>query len=578
MCFSIRDPFICERGKPVCEGRGRFENRRNRYADWRGSGPASFHFSPLPIDLSPVPQEHRKAVRERCVADYRKSSERYDQAIADAALRYVHEEGDPAQGPGPLSRQAELFSSRMMDLYEMWVMYEKDRGIPMLPLDAGCLKEHGFIAEEILRMQGSCAGLMGILSGLRRELSAEEYERFFLDLTSEEGRRKGSGNPLCREAIQRYEALPEKGLIDRACSIMCDYGQGGLQGIERQLHEVAVMQPLPDADLEERLLMEIRHRVAEDGINAVTSPGSLGTNPMAYWNIVRRGNPANRLAEFRGRLYFVYVNGPFINACMQDAQFIAFANQRLKGWKIDPEFVQAMNDREPKFLPPVFRYGPYALLSSQIRQKGFNPEFSREYPNPELGAVLSGRASLNASFRHPLSPTELLAIEGDFDPSAVRLFRQVPFESGGSLYRIRNEEEISDTPKGKKGKEYLAMCKELGLPQLSSISGTFDYVAAMAGFVGVDELQTLKLSMIGFMVPCRDHSVQEICISARTYGLEFEPGPGFERGIYPGGGSSFLSRIDEERQRRGDLPPAYFLSAAHTHEVFLKLIGGSGNG
>lgn len=561
-------------------GQSRFEGpRRNWYKDWREDGVPSYPCRPLPVDLREIPPAYQRDVRERCLERYKQCSEIHDQAIGDAALRYVYREGDSALGRGPLSRLAERFSSRVMDLYEMWVMHEKEQGIPMLPLDAGTLKGQGFISTEILRMQESCSGLMEILQELRERLPREEYERFFLELTSAEGRAKGSENLLCREAIRRVEALPEKGLIDRACFMMTKFSDMNREEIECQLDAIARMKPNPDASLEERMLMEIRHRVACDGVSEFVSPGSLGSNPMAYWNIVRRGCPKNPTAEFRCRTYFLYMNNHFINACMQDPRFIEFANQRLKGWRIDPEFVQAMFERDPQFLPPVFRYGKHARINWKIREKRYDPTFYDRHPRPELRAVIYDRAPLNASFRHPLSDTELLAAAGDFNPQALDLSKQVPFSSGGAIYRMLPREQIDDTPDGNAGKQYLSTCKELNLPVIASISGTYDQMATMAGFVGFrsfSDLNDLKLAMIAFMVPFRDHSVQEICFSARSYGQIFYPGPEMDWSIYTG--ARFVSLVKEELQRRGTPHPSYYLTAEYAQEVVRKIQGETSNG
>ncbi len=561
-------------------GQSRFEGpRRNWYAGWREDGVPSFPCTPLPVDLRGIPPEYHGQVRNQCVESYRHSAEGHDQAIADAALRYVYEEGDPALGRGPLSRFTESFSSRVMDLYEMWVMYDSELGIPMLPVDAGRLKGHGFISTEILRMKESCSRLMEILSDFRGRLSEEEYGLFFLELTSAEGRAKGRGNPVFREAVQKYEALPEKGLIDRACFMMRKFGDMNQEEIESQLDAVARMKPDPDAGLEERMLMEIRHRVACDGTGDFVSPGSLGSNPMAYWNVVRRGYPNHPAAEFRCRTYFLYMNNHFINACMQDRRFIQFANQRLKGWKIDPEFVDAMLERNPQFLPPVFRYGKQARLNWKIREKKTDPTFYDRNPRIELGAVIYGRAPLNASFRHALSDTELLAAAGDFNPQKLNLSKQVPFSSGEASFRMLRPGEIDDTPDGNAGKKYRALCEKLGLPVISSISGTYDQMAAMAGFVGLRSfyhLRDLKLAMIAFMIPFRDHSVQEICFSACSYGQIFNPGPEMDWYIYSG--ARFVSLVDEEQRRRGEPHPSYYLSAEHAEKVYSKIRGGNRDG
>lgn len=555
----------------------------NRYADWRRSGVPVVSWRPLPFDLSRVPEGCRGEVRERCFEYYKRSCESYDQAIADAALAYVHQGGDPSSGrPGPLLLMARQFSRRIYTLCRAHCQYEMDRGIPMLPVDAGQLKNHRFNTSEILRMQESCKGLMEILEGLADGMPKERYEYFLEILTSPKERKRilesKVGHPLLLGAIRKYEALKEKDLIDRACSRMFTSGQMSGEEVERQLSAVARMVLYPAASLEERLNMEIRHRVAGDGSSFDGSPGCLGTNPFAYRNLILQGDPENPIAEFRALFFYVYMNKHFIDACMQDEGFLAFANSRLEAdqadWRIDPEFTAAMNERGPKSRSPIFRFGPWAMLNSLIRDARRDVSFYQRHPRPLLHDVMRGRCSSDASFRHRLSPRELVNQAGDPRWEAVPSHRTVKLASGGSVYRLKTRDQIEDSPEGRAAKQYLEMCDDLGLPFYASISGTYDLMAAMGGFVGVvlsqEELETFKAAMVAFMVPAKDHSVHEILQSGKSYGLPYEPGPGYERFVYPPEGARFLERVEKEMQRRGQRPPAYYLTAEYAGDIYRK--------
>lgn len=189
---------------------------------------------------------------------------------------------------------------------------------------------------------------------------------------------------------------------------------------------------------------------------------------------------------------------------------------------------------------------------------------------------MSGRCSPDSSFRHRLSPRELMNQVGDFRDLAVSPDKPIQMWSGGSIFRIREIEEIEDSPQGRAAKQYIRMCEALGLPMLASISGTFDQMAAMAGFVQAaltfEELETLKVAMIAFMVPARDHTVDEILQSSKSYNLEYEPGPGFEKFIYPSMGNAFLKRLDAETERRNETRPAYYLSAEYAEQVYKQVM------
>lgn len=558
---------------------------RNRYYEWRKSGIPSFEFSPLPVDLSRVPNEQRQIVRERCLEQYKRSSESFDQSIADAALSYVRKEGDPASNQaGPLLEMARKFSGRVYDLYKIYCAYEIEQDIPMIPVDAGQLKNHGFISAEIVQMQESCARFMRIWEALAAATPEENREDLFRILASPERRQKlvesREESPLLIKAIREYEALNEKGLIDRACFMMFQFGHLNVKEVELQLWAIARMRPYFGASLENRIQMEIRHRVAGEGRAVYVSPGFHGSDPLVYQNLIRRGNPEHPEAEFRGLMYFVYMNNHFINACMRENQFIQFANGKLESagadWRIDPEYILAMESREPKFLPPIFRYGQNAALNSWIREYHSNPVFYERNPSPLLTEVMDGRCSPDSNFRHRLSMRELMSQIGDFRSEKISSHARVKMDSGGAKFRIRGIEEIDNSPKGNAAKQYVAMCQELRLPSLASISGTFDQMAAMAGFVGTavspEELETLKVGMIAFMVPARDHSVHEILQSSKSYDLPYEPGPGFERFVYPSEGERFLNRIQAEVNRRNEQFPIFYLSAEHAERVFRETV------
>ena len=553
----------------------------HRYADWRKSGIPVISYRPLPFDLSAVPQDAQTKVRSRCFEHYKKSCASFDQAIADAAAGFVHEGGDPQSGrAGPLLIMARQFSRNIYALYQAYCSYEIDQGIPMIPPDAGQLKNYGFTSPEILRMREGCARLEEMVRNLAEGKPQEIREHFLQILTSPELRKKmdqcTACHPQLRAAIAKYEALPEKELIDRACFMMFRFGNLSAREVELQLDAIAHLRSNFKASLHERVLMEIRHRVAGDGRGSNYCPGSVGSNPLAYQNLILRGEPGNPEAEFRSLFYFVYMNNHFINACMQNPQFIPFANDFLRriqaDWRIDPEFVNAMNAREPQFLPPIFRYGENADLNRLMREYCVDPTFYQRQPNPLLAEAVAGRCDPNASFRFRLSPRELMNQIGDFDLRAIAPHRKIAMASGGAFFRIKPLQEIEDSPKGRAAKAYLQMVSDLGLPSVASISGTFDQMAAMGGFVGVvlapKDLEILKVSMIAFMVPTRDHSVDEILQSALSYHQPYQPGPGFERFIYASETDRFLRLVEREVQRRGERPPSYYLTAEYAQRMF----------
>lgn len=184
----------------------------NRFADWRRSGIPVFSFKPLAVDLSRVTNEAHGVVKGRCIERYKASCATFDQAIADAALAYVHKDGDPkTKKPGPLLDLARTFSSRLYRLYSLYCRYEMEQELPMIPVGAGQLKNHGFVTSEILRMQEGCGAFMEILIEVKKTLQNNQYEEFFKKLTSPVGRKRitesHSDSPALLEAVKRYEEI-----------------------------------------------------------------------------------------------------------------------------------------------------------------------------------------------------------------------------------------------------------------------------------------------------------------------------------------------------------------------------------
>jgi hypothetical protein len=66
-----------------------------------------------------------------------------------------------------------------------------------------------------------------------------------------------------------------------------------IEEIEKKFSEAARLSTKSDATADERLLMEIRYRLCDEENKSPTETGSLGQNPLAYLNIVTKGDPQN---------------------------------------------------------------------------------------------------------------------------------------------------------------------------------------------------------------------------------------------------------------------------------------------
>lgn len=381
-------------------------------------------------------------------------------------------------------------------------------------------------------------------------------------------------DPSLGEFVERFQSLPSRELLLEVLQTIKKDKPTVLQ-IDEVLRQVGELSLQQEGEFEERLLMEIRHRVGGDGATFQSAPGSIGQNPLGYINAIVEGDPEGNLeAEFRQQMYFVYMSNVLTNAVMGNPELLAFLNQHLeregKDWRMDTAFIEAMNKRGPPSLPPIFRYGPGASLNSLLRAR--LPHHGESLQTLKFGELQEGTVPLSANFRYVLSRRELLNQFGELDPDRIPSDSSVRFASGESFFRLRSSEEIQgdDVERVQQARRYVGMTQELRIPTTAGISGTLDQSIAMAGFVqmGLDQdpvkrrekLQIIKQALLGFMIPNNDHSVFEVLFSAfSTYGLPCHFGAGYEYSIAPDH-PEFLGWLEEEQKSAGQHMPSYYLS------------------
>ena len=297
--------------------------------------------------------------------------------------------------------------------------------------------------------------------------------------------------------------------------------------------------------------MEIRHRIGGDGSTFQGAPGSLGQNPLTYLNVIREGEVDNPEGEFRAQMYFIYMCNHFTNSIMKNRELLEFVNEMLrqeeKDWSMDPSFVEALNQRGPDCLPPIFRYGSQASLNTYLRKpisKEEKIKYLSENPNPALKEVMNAEIhELNRNFRNKLTNRELLNQFGVRTWREADAHQKLKYVSDASSFHLNDLHELpceGADPRLDFAKKYIKIVKDLKIPTSAGISGTLDQSTAMASLVGLgigvnreEELEQIKLAYLAFMIPNDDHSVHEIMQSTKSYGLAYLPGVGFEQYIYP---------------------------------------------
>ncbi len=676
------------------------------FNDWRSDKTPTFNINRLPTEFEATKLKSKSvqdAVKQRVASKYHESTRLMEQSVADLSLEYVRGTRDVEppfsknktettevsidKKAGPLLQYANIYSQRYLDLLKAYVHIDAVKGIPMIPVDAGQLKLHGFTSKDILKMQGACKIFTSeispnIKSILKEGNNSEAFVSIIKLLTENQSLFITKGQKLAdfpKETLEDYvtrvlilekieEILPHKeidainylkevlkghstlkwkdalalskpdlekeigcALTDKQYSelialknvsfsltpeqhkrmvdeftkydsipndekwylhqthfLMHDFGHLSYDVIAEQLEIVGNLNPSKLEETskkvgeDERLLMEIRHRIAGDSTKQQNSPGTLGSNPLAYLNVLEKGEPDNPEAEFRNKMFFVYMCNHFANAVVKDDEMVKDINNWLKengkDWSLDMSFIATMRNRGAWYIPEIFRYGANAGLNSQYRKSKSDADvekYYKEHPNISLEQAMSGTSDINAFHRRPLSSREYFNQVGElrYQKNDPRNERQLNFGTGAAIFDLaRTSNTFSESTN-----EYLDTVDELGIPVCAGISGTLDQSTAMAGLVGLGvsedmsqrqyELETIRMAYLAFMVPGGDHTVHEIMQSGTTYGLPYVAGPGYENYIFPRDGVYVKSELQALQQKRGSNLPEYYLSEDYVNTV-----------
>jgi hypothetical protein len=605
------------------------------------------------VDSRHIPDELRKDVDQACKKHYLYSTRIMETSIGDVAMRYVHADADiTSTEPGPLLNLSRELSQKYLDLLEAYSAYEESQDIAIIPPDAGQMKMHGFNSKQIIEMQPGAQKFMKIIAALKELFpEQEEFDQHFSILTDKKKRQAypPSKNDFFR-LIEQYERMDDHALyIDQACFLMHDFAHMDNRMIEQQLRAVADMNLLSPAEniaklkalshgdsethINPRLLMEIAHRVSGDGTVRQTGFGSLGDDPEAYMDVLLNGEPENMEAEYRNRMYFVYMLNHFANTIMSHAELqgtppnrsftvvkdpekIAFINSFLankyseephKSWELDTPFIDQLMTRGPNYLPKLFVYGSAAAKNPKLRTMASDEDLDRGYfdnPSPRDTAVDEGIEDPVAYQRVTMSEKEksyhgsiryatgafLFSLKSPFDIMAKTepLFKRLNEISRLSIHQqadptIQSERDWieSELTTFQDALEYLEEVEETGQLVLSGISGTLDQSIRMANIVGIglddtpDTFHLMKLAYLALMIPNLDHSVHEIMASSRSFGMEYVSGPAYEQYIYPPDEDRFISLLEAEQKHRGEELPSRYLQSDYATEISERLTKGA---
>lgn len=414
----------------------------------------------------------------------------------------------------------------------------------------------------------------------------------------------------CKDLKNNIQQLSKIKQLDVKLNSMQNLSQLQKESCKQDLADFAKQENFCVKDHHLRLLQELHHRFDW----REHEPGHVGS-PLRLLNILEgKHDKETPDQHFRSKLFFCYGSKGIVNEIAGSPQMIERINAKLKDqqkdWQIDEQLASLL---AKSWGPPVYRLGVYAnennlgfrtrhfLSSDEIKENHIkDPNLTYSEAERIACKVNASSSDLRKRFRMKLKSSEEMAIFGTNanlearemerrlqikfpkKPSSDSSKREISadthfFESNLDYHkktqRIRwtsgkHAFELHDKKTCKS--PYLDYVEDLGLPQYSGISGSTDHTLTMAGIVGIrakEDLMLLRFCYLPWMVGHEDHTVDEILIAAKTFGLSYTPSPDYYKQIYPGL-DSFLESLEKAQKARGYMLPDQYLSSARVSLMY----------
>lgn len=533
------------------------------------------------------------------------------------------------------------------------MLYVEDqirRGIPMLPVAAGTLKNYGFAHEEVLKLTPHAKIFKEVFQPLIGK--DQQLRKAVLKGDKAEIIKLTSADPILQQKLlqemQRHQKTldlmsdmdwklstfarytPEE--IDFYSECLVSYFDNMARKSPQEMIQALSQKSIRwnecfgtsfgASDKRYRLQLELHHRVWGDGKAKLWESGKLGTSPLSVLSLLKSDDRGGtNESVLRRRLYFLYHSNTLANEVMKEPGMAArlkclLADRAVTEARESNPFLQSKDlpqiRKEAAFLniglidvlrsrdpvKPLFQYGLYAYENERAKLRtpmsDSELEASKESdPNPYMGRGEEINPSdLNQRYRTQLSEQERRVITGhsssrsiadelDLDRSmGAQHPSRISFAESVEEYRMRTERlpwcsgrhvfKLDDQASS----EYLKAVRELGLPTLAGISGTLDQSTTMAGIVSIgmdrEELENLRLAYIAWMVSSDDHSLHEIMVSGKTFGLPYTPRPNGYDDVAPSK-PLFSQRVGIMQYKRGFFLPEQYLSNTYAKKVYQEL-------
>jgi hypothetical protein len=120
--------------------------------------------------------------------------------------------------------------------------------------------------------------------------------------------------------------------------------------------------------------------------------------------------------------------------------------------------------------------------------------------------------------------------------------------------------------------DYLTAMESIHAPMFAGISGTLDLILTMGMFFGLSskhDLEKGRLACCGWMIDAKDHSLNEIMVSSKGFGLDYTPAPDSYRQTYLE--ENFIRDVENRQKTRGYPLPEACLSEEYSTQKARQL-------
>lgn len=286
----------------------------------------------------------------------------------------------------------------------------------------------------------------------------------------------------------------------------------------------------------------------------VTEQGFHGMSPQSIRNVLKNGN-LRELMYILFRTTDKYTKNLIADNSGQISPRMAQINAMLQeryGWQVDVEFAAKMLEGQSQAERQrygIYKPGIYHQLGEERAPR--SDEERKEFRSKSPTLKLSDS---------DLSERESMVYTGEVGKAAKEKHNQeLPWTPGGEMWK-RKENEVT---------AYSAAAKATMQPFVASVSGTTDRTLTESILLGMgtqEDLIKCRSACLGWLVAGRNHSVDEIMTSGKSFDLPYIPGPSAYQYIDPKR-PEIIEKVAAKLASKGIELPDYYLSANNVARV-----------